>query len=191
MNTLRTFVAIEITPEVRSAALRLIDRLRVAPAKVTWTKAANLHYTLKFLGDLPAERAPEICRAVQDAVVPFSPIEMVAGGVGAFPSVSRPHTLWLGAIEGAEPIELLFQAIERLLEPLGFPREHRRFTPHLTLGRVRDSSPAGLQELAELLKKHAAFDAGTISVQGVTVFSSTLSREGPTYEVLSHADFHG
>ena len=120
MQPLRTFVAVEISPEVRSSALRLIERLKVAPAKVTWTKAANLHYTLKFLGDVAAERTNDICRAVQEAVGPFSPFEIVAQGVGAFPAVSHPRTLWLGVSDGAEQMELLFQAVERLLEPLGF-----------------------------------------------------------------------
>ena len=143
MQPLRTFVAVEISPEVRSSALRLIERLKVAPAKVTWTKAANLHYTLKFLGDVAAERTNEICRAVQEAVGPFSPFEIVAQGVGAFPAVSHPRTLWLGVSDGAEQMELLFQAVERLLEPLGFPKEHRRFTGHVTLGRVRESGPRG------------------------------------------------
>jgi RNA 2',3'-cyclic 3'-phosphodiesterase len=191
MSFLRTFVAVEISPEIRSAALRLIERLRIAPAKVTWTKAANLHYTLKFLGDVPAEKTAAICQAVQAAVGPFSPFEMVAAGVGAFPSSGHPRTLWLGVSDGAEPLELLFQAVERLLEPRGFPREHRRFTAHLTLGRVRDSSPAGLQQLTELLRKHAEFDAGAMTVDSVTVFSSTLGREGPSYEVLSRAEFNG
>lgn len=191
MNALRTFVAVEITPEIRSATLRLIERLRVAPAKVTWTKAANLHYTLKFLGDVAAERTNEICRAVQEAVGPFAPFEIVAQGAGAFPAVSHPRTLWLGVGDGAEPMELLFQAVERLLEPLGFAKEHRRFTAHVTLGRVRESSGAGLKELSDLLKKHAEFDAGAMTVDSVTVFSSTLGREGPTYEVLSHAEFAG
>lgn len=191
MQPLRTFVAVEITPEVRSAAGRLMERLKVAQAKVTWTKAANLHYTLKFLGDVAAERTNEICRAVQEAVGPFTPFEIVAQGVGAFPAVSHPRTLWLGVSEGAEPMELLFQAVERLLEPLGFPKEHRRFTAHVTLGRVRESGRAGLDELSGLLKKHAEFDAGAMTVDSVTVFSSTLGREGPTYEVLSHAEFSG
>jgi RNA 2',3'-cyclic 3'-phosphodiesterase len=191
MSTLRTFVAVEVTPEVQSSALRLIERLRIAPVKVTWTKAANLHFTLKFLGDVRAEQTAAICRAVQEAVGPFSPFELVAAGVGAFPSASRPRTLWLGASEGAEPMELLFQAVERTLEPLGFPKEHRRFTSHLTLGRVREGSPTGFQALAELLKKHATFDAGAMSVSQATVFSSTLGREGPTYDILSHANFRG
>jgi 2'-5' RNA ligase len=191
MALLRTFVAVEITPEVRSTALRLIERLRPAPVKVTWTKADNLHYTLKFLGDVPMEKTADICRAVQEAVGPFSPFEMVAAGTGAFPSASHPRTLWLGITEGAEPMELLFQAAERLLEPLGFPREHRRFAAHLTLGRVRSGSPAGFNELAELLRKHADFDAGAMTVDSVTVFSSTLGRDGPKYEVLSRAEMRG
>jgi RNA 2',3'-cyclic 3'-phosphodiesterase len=191
MSMLRTFVAVEIAPEIRSTALRLIERLRVAPVKVTWTKADNLHYTLKFLGDVLAEKTADICRAVQEAVAPFSPFEIVAAGAGAFPSAGHPRTLWLGVSDGAEPMELVFQAVERLLEPLGFPREHRRFTAHLTLGRVRGANPAGFNELAELLRKHAEFDAGASMVDSVTVFSSTLGRDGPKYEVLSRAEFRG
>jgi 2'-5' RNA ligase len=191
MSTLRTFIAVEISPEVRSQALRLIERLRAAPAKVTWTKAVNLHYTLKFLGDVRAEQTAAICKAVGEAVAPFSPFETVAAGAGAFPTAGRPRTLWLGMQDGAEAMEMLFKAIERTLEPLGFPLEHRRFTPHLTLGRVRESSPQGLAELTELVKKHADFDAGVMSVGEVVVFASTLGREGPSYQALSRAEFDG
>jgi 2'-5' RNA ligase len=191
MSLLRVFTAVEVTPEIRSTTLRLIDRLRSVPAKVSWTKADNLHYTLKFLGDVPAEKTADICRAVQNAVAPFSPFEIVAAGVGAFPSAGHPRTLWLGVSDGPEPLELLNQALERVLEPLGFPREHRRFTAHLTLGRVRGGSPSDFQQFAELLRKHTDFDAGAMTVDSVTVFSSTLNRDGPTYEVLSHADFEG
>ncbi len=191
MSVLRTFIAVEISPEIRSSALRLIERLRIAPAKVTWTKAANLHYTLKFLGDVAAEKTAAICKAVQEAVTPFSPIDIVAAHAGAFPSAGHPRTLWLGVSEGAEPLELLFQAVERTLEPLGFPKEHRRFTAHLTLGRVRESTPAAVHQLAELLRKHADFDAGAMTIDSVTVFSSTLGRDGPSYEVLSRAELQG
>jgi RNA 2',3'-cyclic 3'-phosphodiesterase len=191
MGVLRTFTAIDISPEARSAALRLIERLRAAPAKVTWTKAANLHYTLKFLGDVQAEKTADICRAVKEAVNPFSPFQIVAAGAGAFPSLAHPQTLWLGVGDGTEQMELLFQALERLLEPLGFAREHRRFAPHLTLGRVRGGSPAGFKELNELISKHADFDAGPMMVRSVTVFSSVLGADGPTYSTLSRAELCG
>ena len=191
MRPLRVFTAIDISSEVRAAALRLIERLRGAPVKVTWTKAANLHYTLKFLGDVQAEKTVDICRAVKEAVNPFSPFEIVAAGAGAFPSLSHLQTLWLGVGDGAEQMELLFQAVERLLEPLGFAREHRRFAPHLTLGRVRGGSPAGFKELGDLIRKQADFDAGAMNVSSVTVFSSVLRADGPTYNVLSRVEFSG
>lgn len=190
MQPLRTFVAVEISPEVRSQALRLIDRLRASGAKVKWTEAANLHWTLKFLGDVPAVEVVDVCRAVQEAAAPFTPFEIVARGVGAFPSIGRPRTLWLGVGEGAEPMELLFQAIDRTLGELGYPPEPRHFTPHLTLGRVRDGG-AGTAELTELLKKLADFDAGAMTVDEVVTFSSTLSRDGPTHEPLARAELQG
>jgi 2'-5' RNA ligase len=191
MTALRVFTAIDISPEIRSAALRLIERLRAAPVKVTWTKAANLHYTLKFLGDVKAEKTADICRAVSEAVSPFSPFDIVAAGGGAFPSLSHLQTLWLGVGDGAEQMELLFQAVERLLEPLGFAREHRRFAPHLTLGRVRGGSPAAFKELADLIRKHAEFEAGPMTVSSVAVYSSMLGADGPTYSTLSRAAFRG
>jgi RNA 2',3'-cyclic 3'-phosphodiesterase len=191
MNPLRTFIAVEISPEIRSSALRLIERLRASQAKVKWIEAENLHFTLKFLGDVPAEQINDVCRAVEEAASPFTPFELVAKGCGAFPSPARPRTVWLGTEEGSEPMELLVQAIERLLEPLGFAREHRRFTPHLTLGRVREGPAAGLVQLAELIGKHGDFDAGSMVVDEVTVFSSTLGRGGPKYEALARIDLRG
>lgn len=191
MNPLRTFIAVEIAPTVRSAAVRLIERLRASQAKVKWIEAENLHFTLKFLGDVPAEEINNVCRAVDEAASPFTPFELVAKGCGAFPSPARPRTVWLGTEEGSEPMELLVQAIERLLEPLGFAREHRRFTPHLTLGRVREGPAAALRQLAELIEKHADFDAGSMIVDEVTVFSSTLGRGGSKYEALSRIDLRG
>jgi RNA 2',3'-cyclic 3'-phosphodiesterase len=191
MNPLRTFIAVEISPQVRSAAHRLIERLRVSQAKVKWIETENLHYTLKFLGDVPAERINDVCRAVKEAASPFTPFELVAKGCGAFPSPARPRTIWLGAEVGAEPMELLVQAIERTLEPLGFAREHRRFRPHLTLGRVREGPIANVQQLADLLAKYDDFDAGSMMIDEVTVFSSSLGRGGSKYEALSRVELLG
>ncbi len=191
MNPLRTFIAVEISPEVRLAAYRLIERLRVSQAKVKWIETENLHFTLKFLGDVAAEEINNVCRAVEEAVKPFMPFELVTQGCGAFPSTARPRTVWLGVEEGGEPMELLVQAIERSLENLGFAREHRRFTPHLTLGRVREGPAAGLKQLTDLLAKYHDFDAGTMMVNSVAVFSSTLGRGGAKYEALARIDLQG
>lgn len=191
MSTIRTFTAIELSSEVCSTAVRLIERLRSTPAKVAWSRPDNLHITLKFLGDVQADQIDDVCRAVHEAAAPFTPFDLIVAGVGAFPSLSRPKTIWLGTGEGTEQAVLLFQAIERNLKPLGIPQEHRRYTPHLTLGRVRSISPNSQQLLVEALKKHANLDAGALLVHRVTVFSSTLSRTGAIHETLAHAELEG
>jgi 2'-5' RNA ligase len=190
MSTIRTFVAVEIPEEIRHRAAALVERLRVAQAKVRWTDLASIHWTMNFLGDVPDTQIPAICDAVAAAAKPFTPFDLIVRGVGAFPGVGRPRTIWLGAGEGKEPLVYLQTALERQLATLGFRPESRRFQPHLTLGRVRDAS-AGLAELAELLRKHADFDAGPMPVDEVVVFSSRLEKTGAVHERLGSAPLAG
>ncbi|HKD37131.1 MAG TPA: RNA 2',3'-cyclic phosphodiesterase, partial [Pirellulales bacterium] len=147
-------------------------------------------WTMNFLGDVPDPEIPAICTAVAAAAKPFRPFELEVRGVGAFPGVGRPRTIWLGAGEGKEAMRYLHAALERQLAGLGFRPEARRFQPHLTLGRVRDSS-AGLSELAELIRKHAEFVAGTMTVDEVVVFSSRLEPTGAVHERLGGGALEG
>ncbi len=168
MSKIRTFIAVETPPDIRRRAMALIERLRASQAKVRWSDPDSMHLTLNFLGE---------------AAAPFASFDLELQGIGAFPSTGRPRTLWLGAGEGAEEIVLLQTAITKSLAPLGFRPEARRFRPHLTLGRVRDSH-LGLDELAELMKQHADFNAGSTPVDEVVVFSSRLERAGAVHERL-------
>jgi len=189
-HTVRTFVAVEISAENRKAAERLIKSLRSAGADVKWVVPDNLHLTLKFLGNVPAERLPEVCGAVEEAAKRQAPFTLGLCGAGAFPNAARPRVIWLGVREGTEPIVALAEAVEGALERLGFRREGRKFHPHLTLGRVRRSGP-GTAALARLLGEHADFDAGRVEIQQTVVFSSQLTRSGPIYEPLAHAPLDG
>ncbi len=190
MSTIRTFVAIEIPEEIRRRAASLIERLQATPAKVRWTDVGTIHWTMNFLGDVPDTEIPAICAEVAAAAKPFRPFDVEVRGVGAFPSAGRPRTIWLGAGEGNEALRYLHAALERHLETLGFRPEARRFQPHLTLGRVRDSS-TGLRELAELVRSHADFSAGTMAVDEVVVFSSRLERTGAVHERLGGGTLDG
>jgi RNA 2',3'-cyclic 3'-phosphodiesterase len=181
----RSLIAVSPSHGILHAAQKLIKQLRPVAGDVRWTKPENLHFTLQFLGDVDVLEIPALSAAVNEAAREVEAFEMEVRGTGAFPAIDRPRTLWLGAAEGAESMVALQTAIQDRLHHLGFRGESRRYIPHLTLGRVtRSASPRALsQELSKL----ADFEAGKMLVDEVTVYSSQLSAEGPTYDVLAHA----
>jgi 2'-5' RNA ligase len=187
---IRTFVAVEIPLETIDRARRAIAALDTTPAKVKWVEPQSLHWTLKFLGDVDMLETPAVCEAVRKAVEPLAPFDVEAWGVGAFPDLANPRTVWIGMRHGTEKMVELHDAVEFELAKLGYRSENRRYRPHLTIGRVRQS-PEGIEELAEVIQAHANFDAAVSLVEEVVVFSSQLNREGPTYEPLCHLDLRG
>lgn len=187
---IRTFVAVEVPAVVRTKLTQLTARLRQSPANVKWVDDANLHYTLKFLGDLSIQDVGDVCRAVQTAVENLPAFEIQVGGLGAFPTAQRPRTVWVGVRSGETEMVALHDAIELQLAELGFRTENRRFRPHLTIGRVRNS-PEGIPELADLMAAEQSFFGGVVSVSEAVVFSSQLGPKGPTYDVLGTAELAG
>jgi RNA 2',3'-cyclic 3'-phosphodiesterase len=186
-NTLRSFVAVELDASIRDKAAELIDALRAAPSDVKWVATDNLHLTLKFLDEVPISEIPAVREAVAQGAAKVEPFDMEVFGAGAFPNAGRPRTVWLGAREGAERMAELHHQVEKSLAALGFRKEHRRFQPHLTIGRVRHGGGRSLLALGELIWRYADFEAGRQSVNEVVVFSSTLERAGPIYQALGRA----
>ena len=185
-DTVRTFVAVETSDAVRQRTAELIGICAATGAKVSWVQPQNLHLTLKFLDEVPLNSIPEVSAAVQKAAAALEPFELEICGAGAFPTARRPRTLWLGTGQGSEPLGKLHAALESALKPIGFPKEHRRFAAHLTIGRVRGPGP-GLAELGLLIQQHAGFTAGQFRVAEVVVCSSQLTPQGPIYETMSRA----
>lgn len=184
--TTRTFIAVEIDERTAARAATIIEQLRTAGADVNWVSPRNLHLTLKFLGDVPNELLPAVIEAVQEAARRVPPFTLEVRGVGAFPQLDRPRTVWLGVGQGGREMQRLAQAIEQSLRPLGFAPEARGFTAHLTIGRVRRPS-AALRALAELMRRHSEQAVGTVAVEQVAAVASTLTPRGPIYEALGRA----
>lgn len=182
--TIRAFVAVELG-EIAARADQLVRRLARIESGVRWN-AKQLHLTLKFLGEIPLVESAEICRAVKRAAARHDPFELRMRGVGAFPNLDRPRTIWLGVVEGLEPLQALQQEIETELADLGYPVEGRPFTPHITVGRLKGGGGRGLRQLMDTLRAEAEYDFGEAAVDEVTVFSSELLPEGPEYDPLCH-----
>lgn len=186
MSTTRTFIAIDAGDEVYARALAAIDLLEPLAQNVRWTSPDNLHWTLQFLGDVTDEDIYAICREVGRVASEFEPFDLTATGVSAFPNIDKPRTLWLGASEGGQLLCDLQDQIEERMAKLGFRPERRRYTPHLTIGRVSQGSHGGTA-LAAKLADLAEYDGGRMGVDEIIVYGSELSREGPTYHVLGRA----
>jgi len=186
----RTFVAVELDPAIRSGAAELIEKLRAVPADVKWVAAENMHLTVKFLGDVDVREIHHVCQAVTLAVAELAPFSLEVRGAGAFPNLHRPRTIWLGVREGAEAMTELARRVESELAKLGFPKEGRPFQAHLTIGRIRHGGPE-LADLGRLVQQHAEQEIGDTSVDELVVFSSELTRSGPIYEPLGHASLGG
>lgn len=183
MSRIRTFLAVPLPAEIRDKLTSLQRQLAQGTSKITWTQPENLHVTLIFLGDVSAEEVPAICKAAQEASSSIRPFEARVRGVGSFPDLRRPRILWAGISEGTDPLRELFDLISLQLEPIGFRREERIYTPHVTIGRVRQSQHG----LAELLQSQTAFDAGTTTVEEVHIYSSELTPKGSLYTVMGRA----
>jgi 2'-5' RNA ligase len=179
--TVRAFVAVLLPEALRSRLAREIDALRLHAPGVAWVAAENLHVTLKFLGSVDEPRTAEIGAALERAAtVPAFDVDV--RGLGAFPSATRARVLWAGA-PGAPAFARLAEGIDRALTALGFPPEARGFTPHVTLGRVRE--PRRNDALAAALEAAATRDFGTLRIDRVSLMRSDLSPRGARYTQLA------
>ena len=182
---MRCFVAVDLPDDVRAAvaAMQADVHAGTPRADVGWTDATKLHLTLKFLGEFRDELLPDVRAALEDVVHRHAPFATAAGGVGQFPSPSRPRVLWIGLTAGLREIGLLAADVERACVPLGFPLEARPFRGHVTIGRVR--SPRGVgRVVAAMADAPTAF--GSWTVREVVMYRSHLrGSQGSLYEPLA------
>jgi 2'-5' RNA ligase len=181
---LRIFLAVFPPPAAQTAAERLIERLKRPDDHVSWVKRENLHYTLRFLGDLGADGARRAAEAARAATEMQPAFDACLGGLGAFPSARKARVLWLGLSQGAEALSALARAVEAALQKKGFERADRPFAPHLTIGRVRTPGKDWTEALSEAKASppHGE-DGARFRVERVLVVHSQLSPKGSIYSV--------
>ena len=190
MTTLRTFIAIDLSPELRAALGGLQDRLRgdLGGRGVRWVQPQGIHLTLKFLGDTPQGQVDEIQRALARAAAAVEPFAISAGGVGCFPNTRQPRVVWVGLEEATGALLRLRNAVESEVAPLGFPTEKRAFQAHLTLGRVqRDASTAEVRRVGQVVAATTTGRLGEMAVAAVSTIKSDLRPTGAVYTTLFEA----
>ncbi|WP_220682617.1 RNA 2',3'-cyclic phosphodiesterase [Methanofollis formosanus] len=172
----RAFVAIELSEEVKEGLRDAQEHLEGCSARLKMVDPALAHITLKFLGEVESERIEQVEEALRG--VRGASYTLTVGGVEGS-NRRRPRVVWCTVSDGGETARLA-GAVENALEPLGFEREKRRFTPHITLARVREFDPSLLEAIEDL----AGAQPGSCKVRAVALKKSTLTRTGPIYETL-------
>jgi len=174
-------IAVFPPPEVQGAAFRAADPLRPGHDAVAWVKKENLHYTMRFLGEVDEAGAANAAAAMREAAARRARFGAALGGFGAFPSAKRARVLWIGMTQGAEPMRLLANALDESLTRRGFEPAEESFEPHLTVGRVR----APGDWTARLL------DAPTVEarfqVDRLKLVKSVLAPGGSRYETIEES----
>ncbi len=190
MGRIRTFIALELPDVLRRLAECTIASLAETTTAVRWVQPHKTHVTIKFLGDVEETEIYQVCRATAQAVEEAAPFQVYCRGLGAFPGLERPRTIWLGVDDPEGQLERLQKSVQRALYQLRFPKEQRRFHPHITLGRSRYGR-RDAEGLVAYLHQHADLEGGPIDVNELVIFSSELTSDGPVYTVLGRAPLTG
>ncbi len=181
-DPIRSFLAIELPNFLKFKLEEFIRSLQKKTGKTKWVKESNLHLTLKFLGNQPAEKINALIPALTGGYPPLPPFRLTTTKFGAFPSKQRPRVFWLGtAATPQTTLSDLRNRIENSLEPLGFEKETKPFRPHLTLGRSK--IPEDFSTLWEYVETHP-FPPFSFEVNHFVLMRSILKPEGAEYRIL-------
>jgi 2'-5' RNA ligase len=188
MSPLRAFIALDISAPILHAIDEGLADIRIKiGSRVRWVSVENVHLTLKFLGDVPGASLEALTAMLSAEADSCSSFDMSIGGLGSFPNLRRPRVIFIGIQVPAE-LEALYRGIETACARLGIPPEVRNFSPHLTIGRVRQYVTAtDSQKIRHAIESSTIDSLGTARVDSVQLYKSDLKPDGAAYTRLFSA----
>ncbi|MFN8383260.1 MAG: RNA 2',3'-cyclic phosphodiesterase [Anaerolineales bacterium] len=186
---LRAFIAIDLPDQLQDALEKQITRLRqpLGDELVRWVPTQNMHLTLKFLGTISASHLEFLKQLITQTVESHAPFDMQINGIGSFPNSKQARILWAGIHAPAE-LSSLQKSLEAGTTRLGYEAEERPFSPHLTLGRVRQNiDQTGMQKIRTTLASIQLGNIGSARVDSIHLYKSELHSNGSVYTKLFSA----
>jgi len=183
---LRAFIAIKIPPSLHEKLHRQMESLRARLGRnlVRWVVPENIHLTLKFLGDTPVAKLDRLKEILAIELAHFQPFDTSVEKMGVFPNFSRPRVIWVG-VEDNGKLPSLQRSVERAASQIGSAPEKRRFSAHLTLGRVRQSIRSeGRDQIRRVIEEKSDLKVGGIHVDTIHLFQSELKPKGAVHRSL-------
>jgi 2'-5' RNA ligase len=194
MDMIRAFIAVPLPGSLLDELENLQRRLdrRVPDRSVRWVRPEGVHLTLKFLGDTPAAKLPEIKQALAAVARNAPGCTFTVGGLGCFPNPHRPRVVWVGVQEPTGRLAAVQDAVEEVMAPLGYEPEGRGFTPHLTLGRIgRRASRGDAAQVGEVVASIDVGQLAEVAVTGFDLIRSVLKPTGAEYTTLTEFPLSG
>jgi RNA 2',3'-cyclic 3'-phosphodiesterase len=185
---LRLFIAIQTPPSILPSLVETRDALRDTRADVKWEPTEKLHCTIKFLGDTREELAAPISDALASLVNPTPPFPVRYTGTGCFPGQRDPRIVWAGMDDPDGRLNTLFETIDEAMYAFGIEREHRKFHPHVTLGRVK--GPRRIRELLETMET-VTLQSPPVMIHEIELVKSTLKPGGSEYSRVARFELEG
>lgn len=182
---MRLFIAINFPESLRQRMVEATEPIREERFPVRWIAPEKLHVTMKFLGDVREDRAPDVVEALEEVSDDFRPFEVGFERVGAFPSLRSPRVIWLG-VEATMEMRAVKHDLEHAFVDMGFSRETRAFQPHVTLARTDNDAEAGDFRDLEPVARRVDFDE-THRVATLDLMRSRLQSSGAEYSILHTA----
>lgn len=181
---MRSFFCLELDPTTATRLAKVGATLQSTNVRVRWVRAGLMHITLKFLGEIDPNDIIEYQSLTQSVADQCQPFKLTLDKLGVFPNFDKPRVVWAGSSNVPTELEQLQANLDQQLQPFGFRRE-KYYTPHVTLGRVKESNPGELARLSEKIQT-TSFKPLTVRMDGVTLMGSVLGSGGPKYSPLFH-----
>jgi RNA 2',3'-cyclic 3'-phosphodiesterase len=183
---LRLFVAVNLPDQVKHRLGSILEELRAFDLPIRWVDQDSLHITLKFLGEVKEPTDQVIKQALDVAVAGLNSFDVAIGGFGVFPSATRARVFWLG-VQPSSDLTMLQERVETELGPLGFDREKRAFSPHITLGRAKGRTSTIARADVDRIAAKVGYNAN-VRAAAADLMRSHLSPQGARYELLHSAE---
>lgn len=188
-DEIRVFVAIDLPREVRDFLGRISSNLKKAGGDVKWVRPEAIHLTLKFLGEIPRQLLAPIEAELHTVFHVQGRLIIRVSGLGCFPGLRNPRVVWAGLEDPSGSLAPMVSFLESRLEPLGFAKEKRPFSPHLTLGRFKSNK--GSRDLIEAIRMGMDVSGPSFTASEAVLFQSVLEPSGAKYTALRRFDFSG
>ncbi len=190
MKTIRAFIAIELSEEVRQVISSVILRYQglIPSGWVKWVPTKNLHLTLKFLGDTPITLIPSIQEQMDRLSATTPGFQFTAAAAGMFPTARKPRVIWIG-LDNKQTLTGLSKALDDALALLKIARVEKPFSPHLTIGRVYQGlADEHLLKLGEIILRNQPGEIGKVHVDHISLVKSDLLPTGPIYTIMHRSN---